>query len=208
LKKMLVFIALLMLILVGCSAEDDLSSGRETETAIKDNDVDSDSDEAIQVDKGIFDVTITLPASMFEPGEIEEAIASAKESGDKEVVVNDDGSLTYKMSKATHRKMMEEIRENFIESFANMKTSGEYVSIRDIKYNRDFTQITLVVDKDAFENSFDAFAVLGVGMLAMYYQLFDGVGSDNIRATVNVEDWDTGETINSVVYPDAFDSDD
>lgn len=197
-----------MFLLGGCSTEDNHSSVSETDVTKQEKDVDSDLGEAIQVDKGFFDVTITLPASMFEPGEIEEAIASAKESGVQEVVVNDDGSLTYKMTKSTHSKLMEDIRENFIESLEDMKTSGDYTSIKDIKYNRDFSQITLVVDKDAFENSFDSFAIFGTGILAMYYQLFDGVGSDNIRVTINVEDVDTGEIINSIIYPDAFDSDD
>jgi len=50
LKKIFVFIAVMMLLLVGCSTEDDQSSGRDTETAVKDNDVVSVSDEAIQVD--------------------------------------------------------------------------------------------------------------------------------------------------------------
>ena len=39
--------------------------------------------------------------------------------------------------------------------------------------NKSFSKFTLIVDKEAFENSFDGFAALGLAMTGMYYQAFE-----------------------------------
>ena len=212
--KMLFVAIILFLALTGCSpndAEPDAEvSHNEQEVGVSKESLDEiaeTADEEISVDKGLFDVSITMPASMVEldDQDIDSMIDEAQEMGVKEVVRNEDGSLTYKMSKSTHRKMMQEIKEDMIENIEDMIESGDFVSIKDVTYNHDFTEMTLIVDQNAFENSFDGFAVFGIGMIVMYYQLFDGVQPDNIQATIYLKNMDTGEVFNKIVYPDAFD---
>lgn len=60
------------------------------------------------------------------------------------------------------------------------------------------------MEKEAFENSFDGFAALGLGMSGIYYQLFDGVDMDKNKVTIHLKDDSTGEVYDSIVYPDAL----
>lgn len=159
-------------------------------------------EQSIEVDKGIFSVEITLPASLFEGEDIDEVIAEAKEDGVSDVTVHDDGSLTYKMSKSKHNEMMREMKDDLIEYIEETKNSEDYRSIKDITYNKVFSEFTLVVDQEAFGNSFDGFAALGLGILGLYYQLFDGVAPDDYEVTVFIENANTGEVFDTIIYPD------
>ncbi|MGB4289538.1 MAG: hypothetical protein WBK24_01230 [Dethiobacteria bacterium] len=184
-----------LLLLPGCG-DPGPSGGKDTDPQA--------SGETIDVEKGLFDVTVTLPASMVELEDAETLTKEAKEKGIKEVVINSDGSVTYKMSRSVHRQLMQELRQDFNEAVEDLKSGGDFPSIRDVKCNPDLTAITLVVEREAFENSLDVFAVFGLGFAAMHYQLFDGVKAEKIKVTINIEDAATGELIQAIVYPDVL----
>lgn len=67
---------------------------------------------------------------------------------------------------------------------------------------RKLTEFTLIVDKAAFEGGFDAFASFGIGIQSMYYQNFNGVASDKVKATIEIQDATTNEVFNTIVYPE------
>ncbi len=195
-KSVFMLFAIFVLLLSACS-------GNKEENTSKDNEpTEQTKDEKIDVNKGLLNVEITLPASMFEGEDIDKVIADAKAEGVKEVIQNEDGSLTYKMSKAEHKKMMEEMKTSILEKIEDMKTSEDYVSIKDVTYNKDFTEFTLVVDKAAYENSMDGFAVFGLGISGAYYQLFNGVNEEDYNVTITVKDQATDEVLGKTVYPD------
>lgn len=159
----------------------------------------------VQVDKNLTNVEITLPASLVGEQNFSEIQEEAKENGVKEVIQNDDGSVTYKMSKKAHKKMMAEIEEDLKDTLDDIKNDKDYPTIKDVKYNNDFDQFTLIVDKNAYENSFDGFAALAIGISSMYYQLFKGVDTEDNKVTISIEDAATGEVIDTIHYPEALD---
>lgn len=190
-------IALLMALLVSCS-------NNEKEDTAKDSDKTNEQtkDESVDVDKGLLNVEITLPASMFEGQDIDTVIADAKKEGVKDVTKNKDGSLTYKMSKAQHKEMLKEMKTTIDESIEEMKTSEDYVSIKDVTYNESLTEFTLEVDQAAYENSMDGFATMTLGMSGMMYQLYNGVDPDKYKVTIYVKDQASQKVFNEIVYPD------
>lgn len=163
------------------------------------------SGQGLEVDKGLLDVTITFPASMFEGGEgiSDDEIKSAEAKGIK-VTKNDDGSVTYKMSKSTHKKLMEETKKSTAESLDKIATGGDYESISGVAYNDDFSQISLKVNKEKYENSLDSFAALNAGLQGMFYQVFDGKKEDTMKVKVDFIDEKTGGVLDTVTYPDAL----
>jgi len=149
-------------------------------------------------------VEITLPASIFEGENIDEVIEKAKSDGVEEVIENEDGSLTYKMSKAKHNEMMKEMENSIIQSVEEMETSGDYASIKNIEYSKDFSEFTMIVEKSAYENSFDGFIVIGLGLQGMYYQMYNGVDTDQNKVKIDIKDEATGEIFDTIIYPDTF----
>jgi hypothetical protein len=202
--KRYVFFLLLVMLLSACSTNEETvkSNDGESKSEQKEDQSKEEKDGAVEVDKGLLNVEITIPASMFEGEDIDTVIANAKAEGVNEVTKNADGSLTYKMSKSKHKEFLAEMKDEVTKSVNEMKNSEDFVSIVDITSNGNFSEFTMIVDKAAYENSMDGFAALGLGLTGMMYQLYEGVDSEKIRVVIKLEDKATGEVFDEVVYPD------
>lgn len=200
-KFLIVICSTFLFLLVACGGNEAEESSKPAE----ETDTETEAESSVDVNKGILNVEVTLPSMFFEGEEIEDVIAKAKEEGVKEIVENDDGSLTYKMSKKEHKEIVNEMSTEIEESVSEIIDEDEFPSIKEIDHEKDFSAFTVVVDKEAYENSLDGFAIVGLAMSGMYYQVFDGVDAEDSKVVVNLEDEATGEHYNEVVYPDAFD---
>lgn len=152
-------------------------------------------------------VEVTLPVSFVGEGvDVTILEAEAEEMGIEEVTLNDDGSITYEMTKEVHNEWMEEIKTEINNSITEMVESGDFVSIKDITANDDYTTFTMTVDQEAFENSFDGFAAFGLGISSSFYQLLDGKDPESYSVTIDVVDEASGEVIDTTVFPDDLDN--
>lgn len=150
------------------------------------------------------DVEVTIPALFFEGQDIDSVISKAKNSGIKEIIKNDDGSLTYKMAKPEHEEMMKGLKEGILANVDKIKASDDFKSVKDITYNKSFSEFTVSVNKKEFESSLDTMASVGLALTGMYYQLFNGADVENYKVTVIFNDESSGEVINTMVYPDVL----
>lgn len=201
-KKLLAILLLSLLTVAACSSKDD--ADEKADTGKQEEKKTEETSGAVAVDKGLLNVEVTIPASFMEGEDIDTVIAEAKEDGIKDVKKNDDGSVTYKMTKAKHKEMMQEMKTNVTEYVDELINDEDFASIKDIKHNKDFSKFTLEVDKEAFENSFDGFAALGLAMSGMFYQLFEGVDDGKLNVTIETVNQSTGEVFGTVNYPEAF----
>lgn len=197
-RKLIVFMSVMIVLFSACSDGEETAGKKEAGTEKK-----TEESEAVEVDKGLLNVVITLPASMFEGEDADSSIAEAEKEGIK-VTKNDDGSVTYKMSKAKHKEMMKEMETELQKTIADTKNGEDYPSVKEVTNNKDFSEFTLEVDREAYENSFDGFAVFGLGLSGMFYQLFNGVDPEDYEVKILVKDSATGEVFNEVIYPDAI----
>ncbi|WP_262176486.1 hypothetical protein [Saccharococcus sp. Marseille-Q5394] len=200
--KLLAFLLLTVLTLAACSSKDD--ANEKADTSKQEEKKTEDASGAVAVDKGLLNVEVTIPASFMEGEDIDSVVAEAKEDGIKDVKKNEDGSVTYKMTKAKHKEMMQEMKANVTEYVDELINDEDFASIHDITHNKDFSKFTLEVDKEAFENSFDGFAALGLAMSGMFYQVYDGVDAEKLNVTIDTVDQSTGEVFSTVKYPEAF----
>lgn len=191
---------LIFTLLMGCSSSDTSKASEKENTEATDQEA---TNEAVEVDKGLLNVEVTLPASMFEGEDVDASMAEVEKEGIK-ATKNEDGSVTYKMSKSKHKEMMKELETGIIESIEDMKNNTDFVSIQEITYNKSFSEFTMIVDKEAYENSMDTFASFGLGLSGMYYQLFNGADSEDYQVKIMVKDQATDEVFDEVVYPDAL----
>lgn len=211
-KKILSFLFASTLVLGACGGENtNTENDDEVNDDVEDVSENADNeDQNVEVDKKMLNVDITLPASFLELDEdeeidIDEIKKEAKEDGIKDVVLNDDGSVTYTMSKSTHRELLDEMEEAVQESIEEIINSEDFPSIKDIKANKKYDQYEVIVDKEGFENSFEGFGILGVAFSSMYYQLFEGVNPDDYEVIIDIIDEETGEVFDTTIYPDALD---
>ncbi|MFS0750574.1 hypothetical protein [Oceanobacillus sp. 1P07AA] len=196
----LVLLSFLMISLAACGSD---STQQEEASAETENEESKKEDESVEVDKNLLSVEVNIPASMIESSE--ETIANAEEEG-LEVTENEDGSLTYKMSKSKHKEIMDEIKTQLNQTTEEITSSGDYPSVQNVTANDDFSEFTMVVDQEKYENSMDGFAAITLGFSGMFYQLYDGVSEDDYNIIIYVEN-ENGEVFNTINYPEDMESD-
>jgi len=167
---------------------------KETESPDLDSPVSSlDAVGDIEVDKGIFDVEINIPAEYMGETTQEELDETAKAAGYK-AVLNDDGSATFTMSKTQHKKMMAEISESLKASLEEMIESEDYPNFTDIRANEDFTNFTITTKSTELDLS-ESFSTIAFYMYGGIYNIYNGTSVDNIH--VDFVNADSGEIISS-----------
>ena len=156
--------------------------------------------DGLQVDEGLLNVDITLPSSMFEGMTDQDILAEAKEDGYK-CTVNEDGSVTYTISKKQQRELLAEIKAGIPDTIeACLNGEDEIASFEEITYNDDLSEFKIKVNENY--SAFDMFAALSFMMTSVYYQLFSGVSEDNMDCVITFVDVATGTEVDSFSYSD------
>ena len=101
-----------------------------------------DSLGGIEVEKELFDVTLTIPADFIGDTTQEELDASVAEGNVHSATLNDDGSVTYVMSNRQHKQLLAGISAGFDEALSAMIGSEDYPNITNIEANDTYTSFT------------------------------------------------------------------
>ena len=191
---------LLVLSLAGCGSSKPQTSATtqattdstiSTETTTGFDDLEALGE--MEVDQNLFTVEITVPAEFIDEGTTQESLdTQVSASGYISATLNDDGSVTYVMTKAAHNEMMNGIRDTLQQSLSEMVGSEEFPSFTKVEANDDFTQFTIETTSTEL-GLVESFSVLGFYMFGGMYHAFNGTQVDDIAVTfINA---DTGETV-------------
>ena len=143
-------------------------------------------------------ITITLPAYLFQSG----VDLNLEDVSSEDITKNADGSYTVVLNKEKYLQLVEDYKGETEKIFAQF--SDTFPSIESITSNDDMTEITVTVDRAAFEQGLDSVAMVGLSMGALTYQAITSAGNEQTTVTVNVKDKDTNEVFLTKTYPEAF----
>ncbi len=190
---------LLVLSLAGCGSSEPqtsvttqaaTNSTTSTETTTGFEDLEAIGE--LEVDQNLFTVEITVPADFLGEGITQESLdADAAASNYISAKLNDDGSVTYVMTKAVHDEMMVGVRDNIQQALDEMVGSEEFPSFTKVEANDDFTQFTVETTSTEL-GLVESFSVLGFYMFGGMYHAFNGTQVDDIAVTfINADSGDT-----------------
>lgn len=189
----LLLIGTIILSTIGCGSQQASDATANTQESVsateqptmEESEKESEEEPAqtIEVDENLFTVDITLPASFFEGATeeitqeyLEESIK--EEDGIKSVKLNEDGSVTYTMTKAKQREMLEEFKAE-IEAGLEEVIADENSDCVGITHNDDFTEFIIMVEGNEI-GFYDAFCVIAYYMYGATYNAFAGNEVDDI----------------------------
>ena len=154
--------------------------------------------ETVEVDEGLLTVELTIPASYFGDMDMStfDTEAYVAENGFLSADLDENGSLVVVMTKAKQREILDGMAASIDDMITGYTTAEDTAYIKEITYGEDFSSFTMSVDREGYENSFDATAISLV-ISAGFYQMFAGVEA---RVDFVVLDAATGETISSTTY--------
>jgi hypothetical protein len=193
--------SILTILLAGCATQTTPITEPSPATEIDSSAAESDSSTGVQVDQGLLNVDVTVPKSFFEGQTETEIVANAEEAGYSKYVLNDDGSVTYTMSKARYDAGLKEIRDGIDQAIQEAVDASPEV-FSSITYDKSMTNFDVKVDRAAYEGNFEtAFIGFTLGFSGMFYQVFDGVPSDEQEVLINFIDSSTNEVFDTQTWP-------
>lgn len=160
----------------------------------------TEESQGFEVDEGLLNVTITIPAFIFEDVSDFDPDAYVEENDFKKAVVNEDGSVTVTMSKKRHNELMADYKTEVDKIFDEMVEAEDTPYIKEITSTKGYKTVTVRVDKGDYEDAWDM-TPLSIYFSVALYQIFDNIEP---YCEVIIEDVETGEVLDSVIYPDAF----
>lgn len=152
--------------------------------------------EQIEVEDNLFDVTLTLPAD-YASDITEEEIAQQVADGKVHTgTLNDDGSVTYTMSKAQHAALLESIAAELRSTLDDMIGSTDYPNLTAIETNDDFTDFTVyTTTQPGAVGLSDEMSVLIYYTCGKMYGIVSGQEPDNIH--VDILNSESGELVSA-----------
>ena len=132
----------------------------------------------IETENGLFYVSITLPAELVAEDVTQESIDAKAGESYTSGKLNDDGSVTYKMTKKQHKAMVDGIVESIDSSLQEMVDSPDYAFTK-ITHNGDFTSFDAYLSTEEV-GLVEGFMVLGFYMYSGMYSVFTGHEVDNV----------------------------
>ena len=211
-KKNYLLLLLISLLIIGCGNKSSESIKNNVSDSVAKTEVDTnesstedaeDSEKKISaigevdVDKGIFNVTLTIPKDFIGEVTQDEIDEAVKDKGYKSATLNSDGSVTYVMTKAQHKDLMKEITESINTNLLDMVGTEDYPNITDVKANDDFSIFTITT-KNEEPDMAESFSVIGLYMYGAMYKVFNGENVGNIHVDfVNAESQEIISSLNS-----------
>ena len=150
------------------SKEDELAADMAELEAIGD----------VEVENGFLTVSITLPKDLVTDEVNQKKLDAEAGNSYLSAKLNNDGTVTYKLTKAQYRAMLDGITEGMKESFKEMIDNENY-SIADIKHNDTYSMFDVTLDTDTVGLG-DSFTVLAFYMYGGLYGIFSGNRADNV----------------------------
>ena len=178
----LLLIMSMSIILISCGSTTEAPEGTTQAT------------DTLKAEENLLSVELTIPASLVgdDAATLDE---EAKAAGVSETTQNEDGSVTMKMSKIAHQKMLDEFKGSIDESLTEILNDKEtYPSLTEITYNEDLTEFTVKVDPATY-GEFEALSAIGLYIAGNVYQALNAVPENQIKTIVNFVNKDTGEII-------------
>lgn len=155
------------------------------------------SNGSIEVEQGLFNVELTIPKDLVGETTQEDLDAICAEYGFKSILLNEDGSATYTMSKQQHQDLLEEYRAQINAGLTEMLNSEDYPTFTDIKSNDDFTEFTITTTSTELDMQ-ESFSVIQFYLYGGLYAAFNGTPDSNISVTfINADSKEVIETANS-----------
>lgn len=154
------------------------------------------------VESGLLSVSVTIPAyllgdedfSDFDPEEY------AEKKGYKKAALNEDGSLTIKLSKGDHKEKVAEMLAKLEEDLSGLVGGEDTPYVKFVEKTKNYDEIIITVDGEGYKEDGGA-TPAKVGEAIVTYQVYNG---DYPHTHVIVKDVDTGAALYDAIYPDAL----
>lgn len=155
-------------------------------------------------------VEITIPSDYIGEDVTQDELDAAVERTDgfKSATLNADGSVTYVMTEACHKKLMQDMAQQLDSSLADMVGSEDYPNVTAIDSSDDYTKFTVTLSSDTVNLQESLMTLVFYMSGGLYHYFSTGEPVDNINVRFIDQSGNLLQEANSKdVNPDALSSD-
>lgn len=191
-------VPLIFLLFTGCNRPEEETLAAEQEETLK---TDSSSEEIdpffsspqldilkdIEVKKDSSGVELNIPAGFLGPVTQEDVKQAASDADYPYGALNEDGSVTFRMSQDQHQELINGMADYINEALEDMIVSEEYPTFTTIQTNTDFTEFIITTSSKKLEKA-DSFSAMTLCMYGNLYAAFCGRTAQNVHVEYINED--------------------
>lgn len=126
----------------------------------------------IQTENGVQFVTVTIPADFIGDGVTQESLDGNAGKAYISAAKNEDGSVTYKLTKQQHKVMLDEYVKQIEDALQEIAEDPDY-NFKGIAYSEDFSEFNVYLSTEELGLS-ESFMVLAFYMYGGMYAVFAG----------------------------------
>lgn len=155
-------------------------------------------------------VEITIPSDYIGEDATQDELDAAVERTDgfKSATLNADGSVTYIMTEACHKKLMQDMAQQLDSSLADMVGSEDYPNVTAIDSSDDYTKFTVTLSSDSVTLQDSLMTLVFYMSGGLYHYFSTGEPVDNINVRFIDQSGNLLQEANSKdINPDALSSD-
>lgn len=155
-------------------------------------------------------VEITIPPDYIGENATQEELDTKVEQADgfKSATLNADGSVTYVMTEACHKKLMQDMAQQLDSTLADMVGSEDYPNVTAIDASADYTKFTVTLSSDSVNLQESLMTLVFYMSGGLYHYFSTGEPVDNINVRFVDQSGNLLQEANSKdVDPDALSSD-
>ena len=156
-------------------------TGNAEESTAEENEMNDDMEALsaigdVEVENGLLTVSVTVPAEIV--GDVtQEQLDENKGDTYMSAALNEDGSVTYKMTKEQHKKMLLSVSQSIDESI--QKIIDEDNGISDVKHNDDFTVFDITIEGEEI-GLMASMCAITFYVYGSMYDTFNGHKAENV----------------------------
>lgn len=124
-------------------------------------------------------VALTIPSDYVYGATQTDLDKTAAELSYESIVLNEDGSATYTITKEQHETMLSDLATGINEKLAAIPGSDSYDDITAVEANEDFTSFTVSLSTTSADFN-ESMSVMVLKMYAVMYNAFNGVTDEVI----------------------------
>ena len=135
----------------------------------------------VETENGLFFVTITVPADLV-GGDVTQEELDAQEDGTfLSAVLNEDGSVTYRLTKQQHKAMLDDTAAEIDAALSELAADDSY-AFTAIEHNADYSHFDVYLSTDEL-GLMESFTVAAFYSYGAMYALMAGRTSDNVTVS-------------------------
>ena len=142
----------------------------------------------------------TISTNEFDQLADEEITEILQQQGAQQIVFNENKTISYTIPKQQFDTEKQTLEKQLDQLMSEVNAAANFPTIQEVTADKSYTKYRIVVDRNAYEESYDSTAIISLMISATYYLSY--IGDTSAFITVDYIDGQTNQSYKTETYPE------